>query len=324
MRREISWTSTAIALITIEYMVAYLIGISVGFSYKLALYDHLMVAMVLSFVVAAVVFSVLLAKCIVLGVSSPIAQLRRDLPVLAPVVVGISLVALQIGALNWTKSMIPLVTTFWADELLASADRVLFRADPWIFLHFMPVPLIDELYSAWAPIKFITILVIMFLPSSPLKARALAAYFLTMFFGLIGQYTLPSAGPIFYERLGLGDNFSAIPVPPITQLASDYLWQAYIKGGGDVGTGISAFPSMHVAIALWIALSVQSFNQRMGYIAHTYFAVICFGSVYLGWHYAMDGIGGSFIAMAAWWIAKFICSSSASSQDLSKRRNETA
>jgi hypothetical protein len=60
---------------------------------------------------------------------------------------------------------------------------------------------------------------------------------------------------------------------------------------------------MHVAIALWIALTVASFNRMLGKLAFAYFAVIWFGSIYLGWHYFMDGIGGIAIALAAWGIA---------------------
>jgi hypothetical protein len=235
---------------------------------------------------------------------------------------GISLVALQIGALNWTKSMIPLVTPLWADVWLASADRLLFRADPWRYLHALPAPLIDAFYSAWAPIKFFTMLVLLFLPASLRKSRALVAYFVTMFLGLIGQYSLASGGPIFYQRLGLGDRFDGIPVPYFTRLASDYLWAAYIRAGGEVGAGISAFPSMHVAIATWVALTAMSFNRHLGKLAVAYWALIWFGSVYLGWHYVMDGFGGIIISLVAWRAAGQLIRSHPSKVDTPAVRQE--
>jgi membrane-associated phospholipid phosphatase len=60
---------------------------------------------------------------------------------------------------------------------------------------------------------------------------------------------------------------------------------------------------MHVAIATWIALSAMSLNRRLGTLAVVYWAVICFGSVYLGWHYVMDGLGGIIISLVAWGAA---------------------
>ena len=300
MRRELIWIGPAGLLVGLEYGVAYFIGTQVGFSYRLALEEYLVAAAVLSTGVAGAFFAVALSRCFWRQVESPIAQMRTDLPRALPVMTGISLVALQIGALNWTKSMIPLVTPFWADVWLASADRLLFQADPWTYLHALPAPFIDVLYSAWAPIKFVTLSALLLMRSSPRKSRALLAYFVTMFFGLVGQYLLASGGPIFYQRLGFGDRFDGLPVPHFTRLASDYLWAAYSRAGGEVGAGISAFPSMHVAIATWIALSAMSMNRRLGTLAVLYWAVICFGSVYLGWHYVMDGLSGIIISLVAW------------------------
>ena len=59
-------------------------------------------------------------------------------------------------------------------------------------------------------------------------------------------------------------------------------------------------PSLHVAVALWLALVIRSYLPRLQFIGWAYFAVILVGSVYLGWHYALDGIVAVMITLACW------------------------
>ena len=73
-----------------------------------------------------------------------------------------------------------------------------------------------------------------------------------------------------------------------------------MSGSGNPGGGISAMPSMHVAVSLWLALVMQAYFPRLQFLGWAYFTVILIGSVHLGWHYAVDGIVASAIAIAAW------------------------
>lgn len=66
--------------------------------------------------------------------------------------------------------------------------------------------------------------------------------------------------------------------------------------------GISAMPSMHVAMAVLFALLAWNVHAAAG-IAFTLYAVIIqIGSVHLGWHYAIDGYVSA-IAISLLWIA---------------------
>jgi membrane-associated phospholipid phosphatase len=134
----------------------------------------------------------------------------------------------------------------------------------------------------------------------------LFAYFLIVSCVALGQYLAPSAGPIFFERIGLGDRFAALPVSPWAQTAADYLWQDYLGETGKLGTGISAMPSLHIAISGWFVLVFRSQLPRLQFIALAYFGLIAFGSVYLGWHYAVDGIVGVLIVGIAWYGTQFL------------------
>jgi len=137
---------------------------------------------------------------------------------------------------------------------------------------------------------------------------------------LVGQYSLPSVGPIFLDRFGISSEFVELEALPLTSLAVDYLWLAYQDTmNGVVGGGISAFPSMHVAMSLWATLAWFAYSRWLGAIGLGFTAMICLGSVYLGWHYAIDGIASIGIALFAWLIAQYLYRNVADSPSLAIR-----
>jgi membrane-associated phospholipid phosphatase len=107
----------------------------------------------------------------------------------------------------------------------------------------------------------------------------------------------------------LGSRFRALPIEPWVATTRDYLWADYLHPNGAIGGGISAMPSMHVAIALWVALTLRAYFKRLQWLGWAWFAAILIGSIHLGWHYALDGIAASLIAAIAWRVAKQIVSS---------------
>ena len=58
---------------------------------------------------------------------------------------------------------------------------------------------------------------------------------------------------------------------------------------GVVHNGISAFPSVHVGLIAMNALFVAERSRMLGRVAWLYVVLIVASSVYLGWHYAIDG-----------------------------------
>jgi hypothetical protein len=106
-----------------------------------------------------------------------------------------------------------------------------------------------------------------------------------------------SAGPAFYGSV-TGDTarFASIDafLRESVSLSSAatfqaYLWDNHAAGTSALGSGISAFPSMHVALAMLNALFLREFSRVAGLAGFAYVIVILFSSVYLGWHYAIDG-----------------------------------
>ena len=122
---------------------------------------------------------------------------------------------------------------------------------------------------------------------------------------------LSSAGPVYYQPLGLGADFlplmehlrAGAEVSPVWALnVQDVLWDGYANDGPVAG--ISAMPSMHVASATLAALYGFTFGRLAGWLLTAFAAVIQVGSVLLAWHYAVDGYAGILLALAAWAVAR--------------------
>lgn len=307
-----SWAVPATFIVAVEYLFALAVGARVGFRYQIPFATYMILGLAFAGIGAAVIILVDLGRYAVQHERSPAKRLASDAPYIVSFVVAVLLCAFQITALTWTKVMLPIASPFWADPLLANWDHAIFRADPWRQAHWLfwwAEPFIDRAYITWAPLKFGTVLLLSLAPESTRKSRAFIAYFL-MFAGVsIGQYCLSSGGPVFYHQLGFGSRFDQMPIEPWVAETRNYLWHDYVRVGGDIGGGISAMPSLHVAAALWMALVWRSYDRRAGWIGFAYFTLIAIGSVLLGWHYGVDSLAACAIVAAAWKLSLRLISS---------------
>jgi hypothetical protein len=300
------WAVPATIIVAVEYFVALVIGARVGFHYRIPFEAYAIIGASIALFGVALFVVVKFISYAKQGERKPVRRLLSDLPRCYGFVVGTVLVAVQMAVLTWTKTMLPIAVPFWAGPILVRFDQAIFGTDPWRLAEALfgwATPLIDAAYVTWVPIKFATLAAILARPESRMKAQVLLSYFLIMACTALGQYLLSSAGPIFYTRLGFGDRFAELPIEPWVKLASSYLWNDYLRGGGDIGTGISAMPSLHVAIALWFAFVLRAYVPRWAFLGFAYYILILIGSVLLGWHYAADGIAATGITLIAWRLA---------------------
>lgn len=71
---------------------------------------------------------------------------------------------------------------------------------------------------------------------------------------------------------------------------AEYLWFHFERDNMAMGGGISAMPSMHVALALWSLFAARSIDTRLTIPFAVYVTVIWLASVASGWHWASDGL----------------------------------
>ena len=212
------------------------------------------------------------------------------------------------------KFNIPAIVPFHADGLLAEVDRLIHGTDPWRIVHGLAGDwwryLVVQAYShVWFAAWFGTVLYAIAYARPIDRARYLWGNVLALaVVGTILATLLSSAGPNFPSLFPEGARFvplraalEASPANASLLFYIDYLRDAYFQPAGAIGTGISAMPSVHVAIAVLNAWFYSSLGRRRGFVAWLFAALILFGSVYTGWHYAVDGYVSIAVVSVIWW-----------------------
>jgi membrane-associated phospholipid phosphatase len=247
---------------------------------------------------------------------STFVRIFGDRERLANGVNGMAVLIVFSSAFSVLKGAIVLLSPFGWDRTLSHIDRLLaFGSDPyqrlwWLVESHWAVTIFNFAYNLW----FFLLLGTMFAAAFTSRDTALRHQFLSalMLTWTIGGFfiamAVSSAGPCYFARLGLGNTYkpltdalaAATREYPVWALATqDALWRGYIHpGAGSIG--ISAFPSMHVATAMLLALYWRRRLGLAGILMWVFAGLIFVGSIVLGWHFAVDGIGGAAIVLACW------------------------
>ena len=231
-----------------------------------------------------------------------------------------ALVALAINLFGTWKLRIPQIQPFAWDARFAELDRVLhFGRQPWEWLqpvlgHPAVTTSLDFVYYTWLPLVG---LVCAWQAWSPRREARLRFFlvFVLVWVGLgdVMATIFSSAGPPYWDELGLGANPYAglfeyhvrvTAVHPFgTAIVQEGLWLRYSgQMPGSLYTGISAMPSVHVAMPLVYALTARATARWLGVAFGIYGLLILVGSVHLGWHYAVDGYLGIVAVLLLWWL----------------------
>ena len=224
--------------------------------------------------------------------------------------IGLQLVAIGGAAFGSLKAGLP---PFWADLPIRAVEAAILGCQAWELLHRWlgwATPLFDRLYGTFVFTHTIAVFGLLACSPSVRKSQGLISLALAwLFMGVFCAYLLSSAGPIFFDRVYGGAEFAYLIAvlnrdAPLTVMTADALWNVHQSGMPMVGNGISAMPSMHVALTLWLALLLK--NTRFAVIGWLYYALIWAGSVLLGWHWFSDGLVGSIGMILIWRISPLL------------------
>jgi hypothetical protein len=229
------------------------------------------------------------------------------------------LLPVVMSTFTYFKVLIPHIRPFDLDPLFAETERIVHLGwQPWELLQpLLGYPLVTAavnfIYHLWVFVLFGVLLWQGFSLSRPrLRMRYLITFVLLWaLLGNVAATVLSSAGPVYYGRVtGLADPFAPLMayLHQASQLVwlpaldvQEMLWEAYANSDLDVGRGISAMPSLHVATSLSFALLGFSVNRWLGIAFAVFAGAIFVGSIHLGWHYAMDGYVAAVGTLAIWW-----------------------
>jgi hypothetical protein len=213
------------------------------------------------------------------------------------------------------KSFIPVFQPFYWDSALAVLDRRLHGGDPYQLLAFLERPPLtlwfDRLYFFWHYFLVWVVLWQGWFGTRQTRARFWLAFVLTwILLGTVLATIGSSAGPIFYQRV-VGDPGPYQPllrylatVPGLgVFVAQDILWSAHESGAVFIGGGISAFPSLHVAIPLLAACAAWRSSRALASAFMGFGILIWIGSIHLSWHYALDGEASALLVPPIWWLS---------------------
>ena len=217
------------------------------------------------------------------------------------------------------KSAATMTLPYNWDRLLTDLDYNLFGVDPWIPLHVALnngiIPdMLEFAYVGWQlllPATMASVAIWM-------KPREVTQFYTAMFLtwimaGVFAAALMHSAGPVFAYIFDdeLGSRFEPLSASLLYALDGDshirnvHKLLALSVGDAEVGRGggISAMPSVHVAVTIIFLMAV--WHRRYWRIAAAFYAaVIWLGSVYFGYHYVTDGPVAAAIALACWFACK--------------------
>ena len=249
-----------------------------------------------------------------------VGRLARGLPVLV-------ICCFFLAGFSSVKTLLPLAAqaigqpVFFADPFFAALDRAIhFGIDPWRLAHAATeaVGWEDFVHHAapayglwWAIPAFClpAIMVVLGEPKNRMRHYLVLYFFAWIVLGNAMALAGLSAGPIYYDRIFGGIAYAELAA---TLAAAgletswfgdvqDNLWLAYVDGQQAVGSGISAFPSIHVAMATVVALYLGEKHWSLGIVGWAFFATVLFVSVWIGYHYAIDGYASALAVVALHW-----------------------
>ncbi|MBW6505146.1 MAG: phosphatase PAP2 family protein [Rhodobacteraceae bacterium] len=230
-----------------------------------------------------------------------------------------SALVLQV-AFSVLKTALPGIVPFYADPALASIDAWIHGGiNAFELVHVWGQGVSPD-YASWAYLHVWSFAAVLFPIVLSLTDDDVARRkrFLTLYLGcwiVLGNLlalAASSVGPVFYDQLVGGARFADLGVAlqqsgiAGSQIGAvqSFLLHNYLANLQQPSAAISAFPSMHVAMAALCGLYLAERSRWLAPLGAAFVLVILFLSVFTGYHYAIDGYAAIALVTAAWWAQR--------------------
>jgi membrane-associated phospholipid phosphatase len=198
-------------------------------------------------------------------------------------------------------------------------DPLLHKLDLWLFFGNEPATVLHTVFGETWAAHFFAFIYLLYLPLAPLTVVTwlvwsrnvsygywyATANCLTWALGTISYYMIPTMGPNFWYPWLYRD----LEGTGVTDL-QDSLWNGRqdarfpLNPFSDSIQSVAGFASLHVALTLVIAMCAHYTvrNALVRWSAWIFFVLTVISTLYFGWHYIADDIGGVVIAVLAVWL----------------------
>jgi len=211
------------------------------------------------------------------------------------------------------KSVVPLLRPGELfDRQLAEVDRSLFGGnDPAVLLHDVLGTGVQAHFMSGAYMLFFAFipgtLAFALVFSRDLQAGVfyVTAQSLNWLLGAASYFLLPSLGPVYAEP-GVFSNLPASTVTQLQELLMDQRLDFIRDPVAGSAQSIAAFSSLHISIFFTgvLAAHLLGLGRHMRISAWVLLGLTTASTIYLGWHYVVDDIGGVVLGAMAVALAK--------------------
>lgn len=190
-------------------------------------------------------------------------------------------------------------------------DAQMLRLDHWLLFGHNPAEVLHNLLGTDVAAQVLAFVYVSYLPLIPLSLAAflvlnrnltIGAWYATALglnwvLGTISYYILPTLGPAFAQQ----QSFTDLPDTGVSDLQQS-LFRARVDVLADPWAsekihGIAGFASLHVSVVFTACLFFMRTGQKafLQYLAWIFLVLTMLATIYFGWHYLLDDIGGLFI-----------------------------
>jgi membrane-associated phospholipid phosphatase len=210
------------------------------------------------------------------------------------------------------KSFVPFVNSHLWDGWLADSDRLFFLGhDPAVLLHELlgrewAAHALSYVYVSWMVVVPFTLAVALVWSRNRRAGEwYVTAVALDWVLGAVTYLALPALGPVYADP----DTFDGLAETHVSRLQlamrEERLEVLRNPFTADNVQMIAAFTSLHVAICVTMCVFAELLRMRpsIRVAAWVYLALTSVSTIYLGWHYLLDLVGGAALGVCAAWLA---------------------